>query len=107
LKCGFIPQVFPTVDFGAGIDVKASFDAQRAYSQGGPLVRCFFLFIKKTIALAEEIFATVLSTKDLKLTLSNNLLIRLIPNSTLAGLISGEHPIKKSTQVISFVLLSK
>lgn len=44
LVCGFIPGVYPTVDFGVGSreGVKNAFDAQRAYASKGPLVNTEF-----------------------------------------------------------------
>jgi beta-galactosidase len=38
LKCGAIPGVYPTVDFGPGDNVTAAFLSQRAYAPNGPLV---------------------------------------------------------------------
>ncbi len=38
LNCGFIPEVYPTIDFGAGENVKSSFDVQRSFAKKGPLV---------------------------------------------------------------------
>uniref|UniRef100_A0A915HFL7 Glycoside hydrolase 35 catalytic domain-containing protein n=1 Tax=Romanomermis culicivorax TaxID=13658 RepID=A0A915HFL7_ROMCU len=44
LKCGVIPDVYPTVDFGCGSrsDVERAFAAQRAYAAKGPLVNSEF-----------------------------------------------------------------
>lgn len=38
LKCGAIPSLYTTVDFGPGGDVAAFFNAQRKYQPKGPLV---------------------------------------------------------------------
>lgn len=38
LKCGVIPGVYPTVDFGVWQDPKEAFDGQRQYAPKGPLV---------------------------------------------------------------------
>jgi hypothetical protein len=38
LKCGNIPGVYSTVDFGVQVDPKKAFAAQRAFSPKGPLV---------------------------------------------------------------------
>uniref|UniRef100_A0A914VTW2 Beta-galactosidase n=1 Tax=Plectus sambesii TaxID=2011161 RepID=A0A914VTW2_9BILA len=44
LKCGFVPEVYPTVDFGAGDSkaINSSFEAQRKFSAHGPLVNSEF-----------------------------------------------------------------
>lgn len=44
LKCGFIPGVYPTVDFGTGSreGVASAFSAQRTYAPKGPLVNTEF-----------------------------------------------------------------
>ena len=38
LKCGAIDGVYPTVDFGTGGNINASFKYQRQYAPKGPLV---------------------------------------------------------------------
>ncbi|XP_050711222.1 LOW QUALITY PROTEIN: beta-galactosidase-like [Eriocheir sinensis] len=38
LKCGKIPDVYATVDFGPGTDVEAAFEAMRLFEPRGPLV---------------------------------------------------------------------
>ena len=38
LKCGAIDGVYPTVDFGTGDNINASFDSQRKFAPDGPLV---------------------------------------------------------------------
>ncbi|KAK4298222.1 hypothetical protein Pmani_029407 [Petrolisthes manimaculis] len=38
LKCGKIPEVYSTVDFGSGTDVNKAFDAMRLFEPHGPLV---------------------------------------------------------------------
>ncbi|KAG0725488.1 Beta-galactosidase [Chionoecetes opilio] len=38
LKCGKIPEVYATVDFGSGTDVAKSFDTMRLFEPRGPLV---------------------------------------------------------------------
>ncbi len=44
LKCGYIPDVYPTVDFGAGskAQIAKSFAAQRTYAPRGPLINSEF-----------------------------------------------------------------
>jgi beta-galactosidase len=42
LKCGVIPDVYPTIDFGPGEDVNKSFASQRDYAPKGPLVNSEF-----------------------------------------------------------------
>ena len=41
-RCGYIPDVYPTVDFGAGGDPSASFAVQRRFASKGPLVNSEF-----------------------------------------------------------------
>ena len=38
LKCGTIPSLFSTVDFGAGFDPTQAFQIQRKYQPHGPFV---------------------------------------------------------------------
>ena len=43
LKCGTLPSLFTTIDFGAGGDPKEQFATLRKVQAQGPLVRlCFF-----------------------------------------------------------------
>ncbi|OWF47699.1 beta-galactosidase-like [Mizuhopecten yessoensis] len=42
LKCGYIPEVYATVDFGVTLNPEASFKAQRDYEPKGPLVNSEF-----------------------------------------------------------------
>lgn len=42
LRCGAIPGVYSTVDFGIDVDVNASFHAQRQYEPFGPLINSEF-----------------------------------------------------------------
>ena len=41
-RCGYIPDVYPTVDFGAGSDPSAAFAVQRHFASKGPLVNSEF-----------------------------------------------------------------
>jgi beta-galactosidase len=38
LKCGSIPEVFATIDFGIGANIPSSFEMQRTWNAGGPYV---------------------------------------------------------------------
>jgi beta-galactosidase len=42
IKCGVIPGVYPTVDFGVDADVSQSFMIQRSQAKSGPLVNSEF-----------------------------------------------------------------
>ena len=42
LKCGYIPGVYPTVDFGVDADVRKAFNNQRTVAKIGPLVNSEF-----------------------------------------------------------------
>ncbi|KAL0271158.1 UNVERIFIED_CONTAM: hypothetical protein PYX00_008346 [Menopon gallinae] len=42
LKCGKIPGVYATIDFGAGVNVKKMFEVQRHFEPRGPLVNSEF-----------------------------------------------------------------
>ena len=42
LKCGTVDGVYPTIDFGVGSNVNASFQNQRVYAPSGPLVNSEF-----------------------------------------------------------------
>ena len=44
LKCGAIPGVYPTIDFGVETDVANSFFNQREYAKNGPLVKNAYKF---------------------------------------------------------------
>ena len=41
-RCGYIPDVYPTVDFGAGSNPSAAFAVQRHFTSKGPLVNSEF-----------------------------------------------------------------
>ncbi|EZA59457.1 hypothetical protein DMN91_010918 [Ooceraea biroi] len=42
LRCGFVPSVYATVDFGTGVNVTNSFQSMRLYQPRGPLVNSEF-----------------------------------------------------------------
>jgi beta-galactosidase len=42
LKCGSIPEVFATIDFGIGTDIASVFAMQRSWNNGGPYVNSEF-----------------------------------------------------------------
>lgn len=39
IKCGVMKNVYPTIDFGPGRNVKKTFARQRSYAPNGPLVK--------------------------------------------------------------------
>lgn len=66
LRCGTVPGVYATVDFGTQADVNNSFNAMRLYQPRGPLVNSEFY--PGWLSHWDEKFATVATSDILKMT---------------------------------------